>query len=74
LVDRDRAWPKGKGGVCSVCTSPHRREIEIGCVLLVSGPVLSARYNVSPDSIYRHRKHHLTADQPPLSGPGGMLV
>jgi hypothetical protein len=54
---------KGKGGICSCCTSPHRREIDLALVAKVPGSVIAARFDVSADSVWRHAKHHLSAVQ-----------
>jgi hypothetical protein len=49
--------PYRKPGVCSVCTHPRRREIEVGLVCRVPVSTLAARYDVSRDSVWRHNKH-----------------
>jgi hypothetical protein len=52
---------KGKRGVCGCCVHKRRRDIEIGLVCKVPLKVLSQRYDLSQDSLYRHRAHHLSA-------------
>jgi hypothetical protein len=54
---------KGKGGICSCCTSPHRREIDLALVARVPVDVIAKRFDVSRDSAWRHGKHHLSAVQ-----------
>jgi hypothetical protein len=54
---------KGTAGICSFCTSPHRREIDLALVAKVSSPVIAARFGVSRDSVKRHRQRHLSAVQ-----------
>jgi hypothetical protein len=48
---------------CSCCSSVHRREIDLALVAKVSAPVIAARFGVSPDSVRRHSKRHLSAVQ-----------
>jgi hypothetical protein len=54
---------KGKAGICSVCNHPKRREMEVGLVCLIPLSVLAARYDISRDSLHRHKRDHLTATQ-----------
>jgi hypothetical protein len=52
-----------KRGVCSVCTSDYRREVDLALVARVSHGVIAKRFGISRDSIDRHAKNHLTAVQ-----------
>jgi hypothetical protein len=54
---------KGKAGICSCCTSPNRRLIDVALVARVPWPVIAKRFDVSRDSVKRHGKHHLSAVQ-----------
>jgi hypothetical protein len=54
---------KGKAGICSCCTSPHRREIDLALVAGVPCTVIGRRFEVSSDSVQRHAKTHLSAVQ-----------
>src|SRR5262249_46757474 len=54
---------KGKGGICSVCTHPQRREIELALVTRLPVSTIAARYEISRDSAWRHGKTHLTPVQ-----------
>src|SRR5262245_13892157 len=54
---------RGKGGVCSVCTHPQRREIELALVTRLPVSTIAARYEISRDSAWRHGKKHLTPVQ-----------
>src|SRR5262249_7212783 len=51
------------GPKCTVCTSKHRHQIEIGLVHQVSAPVLAARFKLGKDAILRHAANHLTPAQ-----------
>lgn len=54
----------GKPGIpCTICTHEKRAQIDMGIVYGLSVPVVAARFKVSSDAIYRHRKAHLTATQ-----------
>jgi transposase-like protein len=50
-----------KGKLCSVCAHRERAGIDLALARGVSVSALSRRYDVSTDSLYRHRKTHLTA-------------
>jgi hypothetical protein len=54
---------KGKSGICSCCTSPHRREIDLALVAKVPTSVIAKRFDVSNASVKRHGWNHLTATQ-----------
>ena len=54
---------KGRAGICSVCHHPRRREMEIGLCVLIPLNTLAARYDVSRDSLHRHKRDHLTVTQ-----------
>jgi hypothetical protein len=54
---------KGSAGICSCCTSPHRREIDLALVAKVPCTVIGRRFDISADSVQRHAKHHLSAVQ-----------
>ncbi|MBN8963037.1 MAG: hypothetical protein J0H71_18035 [Rhizobiales bacterium] len=51
------------GPKCTVCQSKHRHQIDIGLVHGVSALVLSSRFGVKHDAVYRHAKNHLTPAQ-----------
>lgn len=51
------------GSPCTICTHEKRAQIDLGIVHALSVPALAARFNVSADAIYRHRRRHLTAVQ-----------
>jgi hypothetical protein len=54
----------GRRGVpCTVCTSEHRAQCEIGIVHKVPARVLAARFGLSKDAIHRHAKAHLSPVQ-----------
>jgi len=50
-----------KGKLCTVCAHRERAAIDLALARGVSVSALARRYDVSTDSLYRHRKAHLTA-------------
>lgn len=44
---------------CSICGHRERAAIDLGLARRVSMRALAQRYDVGPDSLYRHAKHHL---------------
>jgi hypothetical protein len=54
---------KGKAGICSCCSSPHRREVDLALTARVPPSVIAKRFEVSIDSVKRHGRNHLTAVQ-----------
>src|SRR5262245_10693858 len=54
---------KGRPGICSVCNSPQRREIELALVTRLPVSTIAARWGVSRDSAWRHGRLHLTPVQ-----------
>jgi hypothetical protein len=51
-----------KGPVCSVCRSEHRVLIEQARIVGCSLDTISAKYNVSRDSVFRHMRAHVSED------------
>lgn len=51
-----------KGQGCKVCEHPDRASIELGLANRVGIRVLGKRYGLSPDSVWRHGKNHMSAD------------
>jgi hypothetical protein len=52
-----------RGPACTICSSPHRAQIDIGLVHGLSAKALAAKFNVGDDAILRHSQNHLTAAQ-----------
>jgi hypothetical protein len=50
-----------KGRSCTICAHRERPAIDLGLARGVSVTALARRYDLSTDSIYRHRKGHLPA-------------
>jgi hypothetical protein len=48
------------GPACRVCEDEHRHLIELGLVHRVPVRVLARRFSLSKDSIFRHRRLHMT--------------
>lgn len=44
---------------CKVCEHESRAQIELELANKVGGPTVAKRYEVSEDSVNRHRKHHM---------------
>lgn len=42
---------------CSICRHPQRHAIEVGLTYGTAYRILAARYECSPDAVYRHQKH-----------------
>lgn len=64
---------RSAGRPCSVCRHAGRDQIEIGLLAGESVSLLSHRFGVSTDSIYRHTRAHLApAARTALDGPGAM--
>lgn len=51
-----------KGQGCKVCEHPDRASIELGLANSVPIRVLGKRYGLSPDSVWRHGKNHMSAE------------
>jgi len=49
-------------GKCTICVHEHRHQIEIGLVYHVPMRVLAARFRVSLDAVWRHKRNHLTPE------------
>jgi hypothetical protein len=49
-------------GKCTICVHEHRHQIEIGLVYHVPMRVLAARFRVSSDAVWRHKRNHLTPE------------
>src|SRR5262249_52151911 len=54
---------KGRPGICSVCNSPQRREIELSLVPRLPVSTIAPPRGVSRDSAWRHGRLHLTPVQ-----------
>jgi hypothetical protein len=57
---RRKPKTKGRKGICSVCAHDRRVEIDVGLCSLVPIATLVSRFDVSSDSLTRHRKNHLS--------------
>lgn len=51
------------GPICHVCASPHRHLIELALVHRVPARVIAKRFEVSRNSIARHRQRHMSPQQ-----------
>ncbi len=54
--------PRGApvGARCSICQHPQRPNIDLAIATGVSRRMIAQRYNVGPDSVWRHGREHLT--------------
>lgn len=50
-----------KGPQCTICRHEKRHQIELAMVHRVPFRTMAARFDVSPDALYRHSKNHLSA-------------
>jgi hypothetical protein len=48
--------------LCTVCEHPDRAQVEIGMANGIALRVLSLRYGMSQDALWRHRQNHMDVD------------
>lgn len=53
---------KRKGVECQVCAHPDRASVELGLANKVPCRVLAKRYGLQDDAVWRHGRHHMTAE------------
>ena len=58
-----------KGGMCCVCAHPRRDLVELGLVHRVPVRVIAKRFELSKDSLFRHRRLHMGPARSPPSRP-----
>ncbi|MGH1571884.1 hypothetical protein ACRAWG_15810 [Methylobacterium sp. P31] len=67
MASRGRGRPRdsfpGASGRCAVCSHPDRARIEAAVARGVSRRDAAVRFDISPDSIYRHWQNHVGEDQ-----------